>query len=463
MKVKNSLPSYMKIYVVSKLQHLFLLLCLSTSGLVLGQQVSINATQPTANEAGLVAGEFTISVTGASVLSSPLQVFLSVIPGSSATSGADYLPLPASVNVPISILGNGQTTVVLNVIQDFLVEGTEVVRWIIDPDLNYTISPTDGSAQVAILDDDVAGVNVNTPNGTTTESGGVANFIFTLSSQPTADVVLRIDQYDTTETSGPAILTLTNANWNTGVVLTITGVDDIIVDGDIVDQIRVRMDNSDDPNYDSLNDAAVPDIVVTNQDDDGFTATITTTDGTATEAGAANNGEFTVDLGSTNATGSPVIVNFTRAGTATHITDYAAIGASVSVPNGAQIATVVINPVDDNAVEGPETVILTLAPGALYTIGGANSATVTIVDNDSFSATITATDPTATEAGTTNNGEFTVDLGAQNATGSPVVVNFTRAGTATHITDYANIGNSVPIANNQQTNTITINPFNDQV
>ena len=49
---------------------------------------------------------------------------------------------------------------------------------------------------------------------------------------------------------------------------------------------------------------------------------------------------------------------------------------------GAASATVVVTPVDDAVDEANETVILTLAPGAGYTIGSSNSDTLTIADND---------------------------------------------------------------------------------
>ena len=118
-------------------------------------------------------------------------------------------------------------------------------------------------------------------------------------------------------------------------------------------------------------------------------------------------------------------------------------------------------------MEGPETVILTLAAGTGYAVAGApdNTATVTIADNDSYTASITANDPTATEAGTTT-GQFTVDLGTTNTTGSAIVVNFniaTGGSNATNTTDYANIGTSVSIANGAQTGLITITPVDDSL
>ncbi len=109
-----------------------------------------------------------------------------------------------------------------------------------------------GDARGRIRDNDTAGINVSTTTGTTTEAGGQATFIFTLDSQPTADVTIRIDRYETTETSGPASVVLTPANWNIGVPLIVTGVDDDIIDGDFVDDIRTNNVISLDSFYDDF-------------------------------------------------------------------------------------------------------------------------------------------------------------------------------------------------------------------
>ena len=55
-----------------------------------------------------------------------------------------------------------------------------------------------------------------------------------LNTQPTADVTIALSSSDTTEgTVGPASLTFTTANWNVAQTVTVTGVDDALVDGDV--------------------------------------------------------------------------------------------------------------------------------------------------------------------------------------------------------------------------------------
>ena len=100
---------------------------------------------------------------------------------------------------------------------------------------------------------DTAGVTVTPtpPAGlTTTEAGGAATFTVVLNSQPTADVTVVLSSGDATEgTVAPASLTFTPANWNTPQAATVTGVDDLIADGNVTYLIVTAPAVSGDPKY----------------------------------------------------------------------------------------------------------------------------------------------------------------------------------------------------------------------
>ena len=117
-------------------------------------------------------------------------------------------------------------------------------------------------------DDDVpAGVLVTPSSGlSTTESGGSDSFEVVLTSQPQFDVTIPITSDDTTEgeLSIEEIL-FTPDNWDTPQSVTVTGVDDDEVDGDVDYTIVLGAAVSDDTGYSGL-DAA--DVSVTNEDDD---------------------------------------------------------------------------------------------------------------------------------------------------------------------------------------------------
>ncbi len=75
-----------------------------------------------------------------------------------------------------------------------------------------------------------------------------------------------------------------------------------------------------------------------------------------------------------------LVASYDHGGTATNGSDYPSVAGSVTLPSGVAAATVNIVPIADDAVEGTETVILTLQPGSSYTLGAAVSATITIKD-----------------------------------------------------------------------------------
>jgi len=100
----------------------------------------------------------------------------------------------------------------------------------------------------------------------TTEAGGTAAFTVKLNNQPTADVIIELSSSDATEgTVSASSLTFTNADWNIEQVVSVTGVDDLIDDGNVSYTIALTPALSEDTNYDGIdpNDANV-----TNIDDD---------------------------------------------------------------------------------------------------------------------------------------------------------------------------------------------------
>jgi hypothetical protein len=93
-------------------------------------------------------------------------------------------------------------------------------------------------------------------------------------------------------------------------------------------------------------------------------------------------------------------VGVSRGGTATNGTDYASLGATVTLPAGDSSATVTVSPLQDTTVEGSESVQLTVIAGTGYTVGAPAQATVTIADDDS------APPPPLSGSGTGLRGEY---------------------------------------------------------
>jgi hypothetical protein len=117
------------------------------------------------------------------------------------------------------------------------------------------------------VDNDSAGVTVTPFAGlTTTEGGASATFSIVLTSQPTSVVSVSLSSTDTTEgVVSPATLLFTPVNWNAPQTVTITGVDDGVVDGNVPYVITTGPLMSADPSYNGLNPF---DVAVVNLDND---------------------------------------------------------------------------------------------------------------------------------------------------------------------------------------------------
>jgi hypothetical protein len=188
-------------------------------------------------------------------------------------------------------------------------------------------------------------------------------------------------------------------------------------------------------------------VTLTLQDNDSPTSsptvTVTASDAAASETGP-DGGVFTVTR--TGVTTASLTVNYTLAGTAISGTDYTSPGGTVTIPAGASSATIAITPVNDTLVESPETVVLTLAASAGYTLGSPASATVTIADNDTApvlpTVMVTASDASAARTNL-DSGAFTVMRTGD--TSAALTVNLQFSGTATNGVDYNLLASSVTI------------------
>lgn len=92
---------------------------------------------------------------------------------------------------------------------------------------------------------------------------------------------------------------------------------------------------------------------------------------------------------------------------------------------------------------------------------GAQQTSTTLAST--LTATIIATDATATEESVPTSGFFTISLSQTNNTGSPITINYSISGTAINGVDYEPISSSVTIPNGQISSTVTILPVDDML
>jgi hypothetical protein len=149
---------------------------------------------------------------------------------------------------------------------------------VMDGDIAYTIVTTAGSADAAFdglavddvsitnLDDDVAGIVVDPTAGlVVNETGSTAEFSVVLTSEPTADVVISLVSSDTTEgIVTTSELIFTPANWNETQYVTVVGVDDTEIDGNVSFSIVTTVEAGD-ADYLAIDPS---DVSVVNDDDE---------------------------------------------------------------------------------------------------------------------------------------------------------------------------------------------------
>lgn len=203
----------------------------------------------------------------------------------------------ADVVVPLGILDSAQgmvspaslaftvgdwnvpQTVSVTAVDDLVADGTAVNTVLVGAAASMDVGYNGFDASDVMVthpDNDVASVVVSPTSGlVTSESGGSSTFTLTLTSQPVADVTIPISSGTTTEgNASPASVTFTAMNWNVPQTVTVTGVNDSIVDGTVAYTVVTGAAISMDLAYNAV---MVSDVSATNTDNDtgGFTVSPT--------------------------------------------------------------------------------------------------------------------------------------------------------------------------------------------
>ncbi len=156
-------------------------------------------------------------------------------------------------------------------------------------------------------------------------------------------------------------------------------------------------------------------------------------------------------------TTQPLAVSFEIGGTATPVSDYLELPATVVIPAGSAFVNLPVIALEDLFLEGNETVTLKVATGTGYN-ASSSDASVTIVDNDMPMVTLVATDTVASETGP-DLGTLVVNrLGDMNR---DLVVSYLVGGTAVSGRDYRALSGTVTIPAGQPSAVIVITPRNN--
>jgi hypothetical protein len=381
--------------------------------------------------------------------------------GLSSSDTTEGTVVPASLTFTAANWNTPQTVTVTGVsdaIDDGDVAYTIVTAAATSTDPGYS-GRNAADVSVTTQDDDTAGITVTPTTGlTTTEVGGTATFTVRLNSQPTANVTIGLTSSDTTEgTVSPASLTFTAANWNVTQTVTITGVNDTAADGNVGYSIVTAAATSTDSSYQGRD---ADNVSLTNTDDEQIAVRVVRTT-QASEAGPVA-GLFTVSQ--TSVTASETRVAYSIGGSATAGTDYTALSGTAIIPPGQLSVPISVGVLDDQRVEGMETVIVTLTTiqagdPQLLIDSAASSATVEIADNESGRVGIVAT----TSGNETGPVSIVFTISQDGIAPTDTVINLALSGSATSGADFTAPPATVTIPAGQTSATVTVPVINDTV
>jgi hypothetical protein len=353
-----------------------------------------------------------VAVTGANATeggtNGAFTVVLATVPSANTTVTINPDPTGQCTFAPTSLTFttanyNVAQTVTVTAVNDLIAEAatTCTTGAITAAGSNYS-TVTGTAPTINVLDND-QGVLITNTVPTATEGGATGAFTAKLSTLPTANVTVTIAADASGQcTFAPTTLTFTTANWNVAQTVTMTAVNDVIVEGTHSCTTGAIVGNG--GGYVNVAGTA-PTFTIT--DNDVGTITIVSTVPTATEGGTT--GAFTAKLGLQPSGTVTVTIGADAAGQCT----FAPTTLTFTTANWNTAQTVTTTAVNDVVVEGTHscTTGAISASGGSYTGVTGTAPTFTITDNDVGTITIVNTVPTATEGGAT--GAFTAVLSLQ--------------------------------------------------
>ena len=299
--------------------------------------VTVNATDAVAAEVGPEPGAVTVTRTGPTA--APLVVHFTL--GGTASDAVDYETLGSTVTIPA---GAANADVIVTPKPDSLVEGDETVTLALSADAAYLIGASN-EATVTIQDAPPPVPIVIDPSSISlTPDSLCLSLVSQIGVSYFAQGKTNITDASWIEMAGTRI-TATNTNATVCIKLPTP-----------FQFFRI------------VGEVGLPVLP---------TVTVTATDATAMEGGV-DLGTFTVAR--TGATAAALVVKFTLTGTASGGVDYEPLAPSLTIPAGAASADLPVSATSDAAVEGDETVTLTLSADPAYLLGAPDGATVTIQD-----------------------------------------------------------------------------------
>ena len=248
--------------------------------------------------------------------------------------------------------------------------------------INHTVSGADYTSvtvapavTVTVTDNDTRGVSISKSTLSVGE-GSTGTYTVVLNTQPSGNVTITPSSGDSGAVSvSPASLTFTPSDWNTAQIVSVTGV----LDGNVMDESVTISHAVAGADY-GANSVTVDSVDVTVRDDD------------RPEVNIEYPGEYIYE----NETAVFTLTRTTEA-----LNENLTVTLSVSegddiaatFPVGEHSISVNIPPLQDREVDNDRDLIVTINDGEGHELGSANSATVTVRDDDGLIIEIDFTEP----------------------------------------------------------------------
>ncbi|HMW04729.1 MAG TPA: DUF1554 domain-containing protein [Leptospiraceae bacterium] len=263
----------------------------------------------------------------------------------------------------------------------------------------------------------------------TSESGTSLQIRISLNKAPTDTVSIQTISFSDSKegTIDKTSLIFTTSNWNTAQVITVVGVDDLIVDGDKVSLLSFSPSVSNDKEFDGL---SITPLSITNKDDDIPGFTITPTSGLITSE-TATTVNFTISLTS-EPKADVTIPSITSSNTAEGTVSISTITFTSTNWNIPQ--TITATGVDDILSDGNQTYQIQFSAASssdpVYNGKIATSVSIINTDDETFGVTVTPTAGlTTTEVGGTASFNIVLNSASTSSVTIPISSSNTAEGT----------------------------------
>ncbi|RNC85300.1 MAG: YHYH protein [Balneola sp.] len=390
----------------------------------------------------------------------------------SATSGTDFTTLNGSVIISqnetsasfeISVIDDddmeNSETIILTLTENNLPNGisvgseSEVTVTILDNDEDDTtfdasVTISASSTELTEGDDDIT---ITVQLSALNISGGSLDISYSVSGTATSGS-------DFTALSG----TVTIDENESSATFDISIIDDSDIEGS--ETITLRIIGMNLPEGVSLGTEREVTITIQDNDEEPFSAEVEILSSITALSEGDGNVTITVELSESNTSGGSLQIPYTVSGTATSGSDFTALSGTVSIDEDESSATFDVSIIDDSDIEDSETIILEIDESNLpdgVSLGTESELTITISDNDIFSAnaTITASTTSVTEGDASIT--VTVELSASNISGGSLQIPYTVSGTATSGSDFTALSGTVTINEDESSTTFDVSIIDD--